>query len=243
MSKLRSPEEIKASNLEATAKYLEHAESTLSELLGQLFGQEDDRVNLVDDADGFLYHGMELRAFVMALRRYPTFDPACLTAMKKFTYVQRVGSVDVSVDVMVPTFGVASLFNAGSGRRCEFNLLYDRNQFEFGKDIIGFSGDFQAKNIETMRGKNMDRSSDWTTGTLAARVPVIPNDVQRRTEEARPIFGSQISVVWEAEWGLRPIEDPLIVGHVFNKHFLIDQYDVTKLERYISSEMTRGPLK
>lgn len=239
MSKLRSPEEIKASKVEATVKYLEHAEVVLSELLGQIFGPEDERIHLTDEAECIRYRTMGVRHLVMAMRRYPSFDPACLSAMKKFMYVRRVGSHDISADVMVPTFGIAGL---NFGHPCEFNLLAENNAFEFGHGHIRFSAELQRANCAALMAKELNRSQEWTAGKLFAATPTIPKDVQRRIEEARPCF-DRISIVWEAQWSNAPVEDPLIIGHILDKHFLVDQYDVTKLERYISSEMTRGPLK
>jgi hypothetical protein len=239
MSKLRSPEEIKASKLEATAKYLEHAEDVLSELIGQLFGKESERIPMADGAECFRYHAMGVRQLAMALRRYPSFDPACLSGMKKFTYVRRVGSHDISIEVMVPTFGIHQI---GYGRICEFNLFSDQNVFEFGRGRVLFNQDLQRENRDALQAKDLHRSGEWTAGRISAAVPTIPKDVDRRIDEARQCF-DHMSLVWEAEWSSKPVEDPLVIGHVLDQHFLVDQYDVTKLERYISSEMTRRPLK
>jgi hypothetical protein len=237
MGKLQTPEEIKASKIEATAKYLKHAEEVLSELLGPLFG--DGRIETTDDFTSmFMADAMGLRNLVMAMRRYPTFDPICLSSMKPFKFKRRVGTEDFVIDVMVPSFGVLAInHNMGFA---EFDLVQERNTFQLGGDHSGvhFSFDLQMQNRQLMERHRIN----WQDAKLRARMPHIPKDVQRRIAEAQPCF-DHMSIVWEAEWSNAPVVDPLILGHVMGKHFLVDQYDVTKLERYVSSEMTRPPIK
>jgi hypothetical protein len=243
MKSLRSPEQIKASKLEATSKYLEHAEEALSELLGPLFGE--DRLQVTDEFMAtFTPRAMDVRALVMALRRFPRFDVACLSALKPFKFKRRItgggpSGRDVEIDVVVPTFAVVDL-NCNMGF-AEFDLLNERNAFYLGGDSnqeIRFNFDLQMQNRTKVENLRMN----WQDGKLRAKVPDVPVDVRKRIDEARPIF-SRMSLVWEAEWEPAPLRDPLILGHVLGHTFLVDQYDVTKLERYISSEMTRSPLK
>jgi hypothetical protein len=238
--KLRSPEEIKASKIEATAKYLEHAENVLSELIGPLFGPEDERIQGTNELSSmYLIKAMGLRQLVMAMRRYPIFDPSCLSSMKKYTHKVQTGSEWKEIQVLVPTFGVAP-YRSGIPQ-ATFNLNSERNVFELGSITkIYFNFDSQRRNDQAMRAARVDQT--WGAGELRAAMPTVPVDVQKRVDEVSTCF-DHISVVWEAEWGPAPVVDPLIIGSVDEYHFLVDQYDVTKLERYISSEMTKRPLK
>lgn len=75
---------------------------------------------------------------------------------------------------------------------------------------------------------------------LTANAPSIPASVCRRINAASPEFDA-MKLVWEAEWKAAPVQDPLVIGLLGDRCFLVDQYDVTKLERYIVSEMCQNP--
>lgn len=240
MGKLRSPEEVQASREKQSAEYLAHAEDVLSELIGKLFGPADERVDGTEAVNAVRYHGMGLRQLVMAYRRYPTFDPSCLITMKEFKYTVRVGGHNLSAMVFVPKFGVCDAYNHNGEVR--FDLLGEQNCFNFGTEgAIRFDHRLQGSNREALKAANLEPQG-WSDRQLRAIMPKVPADVRKRMEAARPCF-DRMSIVWEAEWSNAPVVDPLIIGHVLDKHFLVDQYDVTKLERYVSSEMTRPPLK
>jgi hypothetical protein len=238
-NRLRTPEEVKASQIEETKKYLAHAEGVMSELLGPLFGPEDKRIHGLHELNHVLCEGMKLRGLIMALRRYPRFDPACLSAMKPFVYTERVGSENKSVPVMVPTFGVVQIdFSRGEAN---FNLNKTGNTYSIGRNTVAFNSQLENQNSNIMREARLGQGQ-WNGGTLSARVPNIPTDVRSRIDDARPCFET-MHIVWEAEWSNAPVVDPLIIGEACDYLFLVDKYDVTKLERYISSEMTQDPLK
>lgn len=65
--------------------------------------------------------------------------------------------------------------------------------------------------------------------------PSVPSSVEENVRGVRDRF-DDVALVWEAEWVAAPLADPLIVGVLEGKAFLVDQYDVTKLERYIVGE-------
>jgi len=233
MAKLLSPEERTAKKVEVTKKFLERAETTLAELLGPYFGI--DRQEGTAELDHFAAEAMKVWKLSMALRRFPIFDPKCLSSMKEFIYVRRVGSEDLKIKVMVPTFAIV----AWNNRVREFYLGHTSNKMLLGSDMIDFDIDLQHQNCEALAKHRLHGEMD---SRLTAVRPNIPVDVERRVSGLIDCF-EYVSVVWEAEWSIAPVKDPLVIGTVLERHFLIDQYDTTKLERYISSEMTSGPSK
>ena len=76
---------------------------------------------------------------------------------------------------------------------------------------------------------------------LRARCPGTPSDVRRRLSEIGVDRFSNVSVVFEAQWDGELIKDPLVIGTICDVDFLLDQYDVTKLKRYIVSEFCQKP--
>jgi len=229
MKKLPSPEEVKASKLTATRDYLAHAESVMSELLAPLFGS--DHIQGTEDLDVVLQHGVRLRKIVMALRRFPRFDIACLSAMKEWEHKP------TKTKFYVPSFGVCSY---DSLNRIEFHLE-QFNSMNVGSQTISFSSTLQGENMETAR--RFSKSGDFANDPfrLEALAPRIPMDVTKRVEGVRDCF-ERLSLAWDADWAQRPVADPIVIGEVAGTFFLVDKYDLSKLERYVSSEMTRGPV-
>ncbi|MFH1828823.1 MAG: hypothetical protein ABH824_06200 [Nanoarchaeota archaeon] len=74
---------------------------------------------------------------------------------------------------------------------------------------------------------------------------IIPQEVKRKLDNFRKIFGENLYIVTEAQrWDLvgvqkrevPVIEDPLVIGVKAGKCFLLDQFDTTPLEEYVSRE-------
>jgi hypothetical protein len=72
---------------------------------------------------------------------------------------------------------------------------------------------------------------------ILAAPPRLPRAVAARARALEPLFDS-LDLVWEAEWASAPVRDPLLIGSFLceNLHFFVDQFDMTKLERYVASE-------
>jgi len=173
----------------------------------------------------YLWRALQLSA---AFRRYPVFDPSCLSAMKKIT--ARTGSAEV--DVWVPTFAWMQC-DSNWLRSIEIHLPRLGGMGE-GAMSARFSDEMSNQNDVALRGSRNESGNLRLTATP----PVIPVDVKKKIAAARQMFG-EIYMVWDAEWLPRPVGDPLIVG-VIDKHcFLIEKFDATKVEHYVSSEYCR----
>ncbi len=74
---------------------------------------------------------------------------------------------------------------------------------------------------------------------------LIPPDTRKKIKEAQPVL-ENIYLVAETkpeEWSVekhvpRFVRDPLVIGVLENKCFLVDKFDTTSLEDYISKEFT-----
>lgn len=79
---------------------------------------------------------------------------------------------------------------------------------------------------------------------LVAEEPMAPSGVRRRVNKLMPLF-SQVVTLWEAEWKLenRRVQgvDPLVLGEKLGLWFVIDRWDLTKLESYIDAEFSSRP--
>jgi hypothetical protein len=173
--------------------------------------------------------------YAWAMRTFPSFDIQCLSRLKEqeVEYVNRHENRIMKRTLFVPAFAWKPWQGHGSS----------------GSDItVGDSGGGWGGAFHFATGRNIVfdldifiRKNEAIIGIgvggvrLTARPPEVPASVQRRVGAVADRF-EDVNLVWEAEWQPRPLGDPLVIGSIFGQHFLIDQYDVTKLERYIASE-------
>jgi len=75
----------------------------------------------------------------------------------------------------------------------------------------------------------------------------LPQKTRQRIEGAEHIFGKNIYLIGEAdEWSYQTVEyaprarDPLVIGILKDKSYLIDQFDMTPIERYVAGEFLEG---
>jgi hypothetical protein len=86
-------------------------------------------------------------------------------------------------------------------------------------------------------GRNFSNFNAPERFEVSAKAPVVPRSVLNKVNRVKGRF-REVMLVWEAEWEPAPVRDPLVIGVIYDKAFLLDQYDTTKLERYIVSEFT-----
>jgi hypothetical protein len=69
---------------------------------------------------------------------------------------------------------------------------------------------------------------------------IIPKETKERVRDAKNIFDKNMCIISETkpeDWGIsKIIYDPLIVGTLNNKCFLIDKFNSTPLENYVEKE-------
>lgn len=76
---------------------------------------------------------------------------------------------------------------------------------------------------------------------------LFPRETRERIIKAKPLFGNDLFIVAETkpeEWTIgryvppRLVEEPLVIGVIDDKCFLVDQFDTTPLEDYVRREFT-----
>lgn len=175
-----------------------------------------------------------------AIRSFPLFDIGCLTRLREFTFEKARlagGNGTFSGKLFLPHFAWT---NWGAGATELYQTAGDLGIFRFGNKYLAFDGSMQQKNRERIDVQTRDSQGYGRAVSLHAAAPSVPKDVKRRVSEIVQRF-ENCFLIWEAEWEPAPVGDPLVVAEICGNHFLIDQYDVTKLERYIVSEFTTKP--
>jgi hypothetical protein len=173
--------------------------------------------------------------YAWAMRTFPSFDVQCLSRLKEqeVEFVDRPSNRIVKRALFVPAFAwrqwgggtsggmEITVGNSGGGWGDAFHFATRRN--------IVFDSDIFIRKNEAIIGIGAGGAR------LMARSPEVPQSVQYRVGAVADRF-EDVNLIWDAQWQPRPLGDPLVIGSIFGQHFLIDQYDVTKLERYIVSE-------
>lgn len=176
-----------------------------------------------------------------AARTFPIFDMRALARLKE----QEVVIGRYAVKLFLPAFAGCSFPVRYSGGM-DINFT---NCLPYATDSIGVSYDrsiFNDANRDRLIvldasiakvNPGADERRTLQSFALRAKAPEVPASVTSRVGKVEGRF-DVVSLIWEAEWQPRPIADPLIIGRIFGHWFLIDQYDETKLERYIVSEFS-----
>lgn len=173
--------------------------------------------------------GNKLLHLIAATRRFPMFDPACLSRMSEHTIKLQDGK---PATLWLPLFAWVGWYDAQNGGKRTIELRF--REVAFGERSIIFDPTKILFNEQGL-GQRQDR---WDP--LTARCPKVPASVASRVDAIPPIFDS-IHVVYEAEWVPSVAKDPLVIGQVGGHCFLIDQWDMTSLERYVSNEFCVNP--
>ena len=76
---------------------------------------------------------------------------------------------------------------------------------------------------------------------------LIPATTRKKIQDAKEYFGDNIFILLEAKgWEINvvkhPDPDPLVVGFQDGLFFLIDEFDLTNLERMVAAEFTTPQL-
>jgi hypothetical protein len=168
-----------------------------------------------------------------ALQLFPLFDPACLSRMHVQAFPELRarwnGDKTYSGGLWVPVFAAVPFGRHPTSIR--------RGPADSRLALCGLTvGQYPDKAIDDNR-----RALKEPQGyEIEARSPEVPESVLSRVNPVRDRFEC-VELVFEAEWAPAEVKDPLVVGRIARSFFLIDQFDVTKLERYISSEFCQKP--
>ncbi len=174
-----------------------------------------------------------------ALRTFPIFDTSCLRMMRKEKglKVQLQGrwggdaQLDLELDLWVPVFAMGPLGH-GVSSRTMFTPTYDN-----------YCGHVIEKEMVSDNQREIQtKVKNGTTVTLHAQCPAIPGAILKNLDKVSGRF-ERTEIIWEAKWSAyAEVDDPLIIGTIGATSFLIDQFDATKLERYVMGEFCRKPV-
>jgi len=168
------------------------------------------------------------RKLVRALTRFPRFDTSILAQMKAIDFEF---NSDKKVHLFVPVFGCVPF-----GLSKDFTLGWCPTAYchELGPS---YDQALLGANDQAIRQAGLYNGMDTM---LHARVPVVPKLVTERVEAVIHDF-DRTFLAWEAEWKLAPVADPLVIGTIGDHAFLLEHYNMTKVEDYVSREFTTPP--
>lgn len=238
--------------VQQSRSFISLSEESLRSLMGQCPAEP------TEDAKQVLFLVSAAARLAHAYQSYPVFDWGCLSLMRQ----------DAALGLFVPKFAFADL-TLGRELRQVWSPSSDQARFHAGRAVYYPAGLIQRNTEILQRPTRSQEFKDGFTvsrkppggeslaelrdlrrrleggapvdrAQLTATAPSIPESVRRRIDAASPQFDA-MKLVWEAEWTADPVKDPLVIGLLGDKCFLVDQYDVTKLERYIVSEMCQNP--
>lgn len=239
--------------LEASKSFLKETEDALEALLGS---HETQVTTQVGEVASLLFAAKRL---VHAYRTYPAFDPNCLSMMREDKalglFVPTLAFEEIYIessrlgvhgDSWSPKVQSRLFYD---GPPCAISILLPENLIDRNRQVLmgvtakpvecGFTLSPsrkipRARDVESSGKVRRDVTID--RNILKAEPPPIPAGVEGRIRAASGEFDC-MKLVWEAEWKGDPVKDPLVIGILRGKCFLVDQYDATKYERYIVSEM------
>lgn len=175
-----------------------------------------------------------------ALCAYPTF---AINEALSLTKKQR------GIRWPVPAFAIFDLMGNGT-----FSLsLHVGSSWRTGIELGGFSSRLMMEAIETSSfymeyEKKLKRwvSSEWFLGSQDVILKTnfnhtIPPKVREHIREIQKgkLFSRLLVIAEVDEWGIEPRPaDPLLVGESNGLFFLLDRFDTTPLESYVSKEFS-----
>lgn len=221
---MKTIEQIQAERVSAVSEY---ADKTAKVIEGAILPHLPD-VDLIARADKQL---RRVYSYLWALRSLPIMDISFLSAIedREATITDRRTGKPVTIKTAMPVFAVLPWSMAGGSsemRGATSGLCVGNDHLSYKRTCFEILGEFG-------RDLSFDIGVQWS-----ARCPIPPPSVVDRVESVKDRFDF-VTIAWEAEWVPTPVKDPLVIGTVLDRHFLIDEYDLTKRERYVRSEFTR----
>lgn len=214
-------------NVQAGLDYLELVERETPKLIDAM----PDRIP--NDLIGVMVYLKKALSLAAALRRYPVFDPSCLSSLKKQAVRLRNASVDAELWLPRFAWGQISGYSAPVITICAGHLS------DFGETPL--RGRFDV-NIVTQNRAIIERElrgiGGFSDDRLSAAPPAIPAPARSKIDEVGGIF-DHLHLIWEAQWTAAPVADPLLVGTIDEHCFLVYEYDATKAEHYVAREYCR----
>ena len=219
--------------------------------------EKENLENYLQTIDGSLDLGIEsvAKKKVSATRLhlvYPAIDPSFLNMRNKSTYTGKYGGFcfACNFDLSLPHFAVYSLDSPYC--KIEVELAHKKKEYRDSKLWITsfeMSNPELPSQLENSLRKAI-RLEDWenvwndrnickTWEFTSVFTGIIPKETKKRIKSVQKIFGRDIYIIAEAEnWEGEevPNTDPLVVGVIDDKCFLLDEFDCTPMEEYVRRE-------
>jgi len=176
-----------------------------------------------------------------ALRKYPIIDVSFFSMSRRdLISVSQPNGTAKEIMLWVPVFAaghatmsglMGSMGMGSTDTSATFDPQYGHVSFDF------------TRPAETQMQINRDEISRQglygSSITLKAMRPRIPAKVMAHVNDISGKF-DQTALVWEASWKGEVRVDPFIIGQMFDTWFLIDQFDLSKMEHYVLSEFVKS---
>lgn len=230
---MKTVEELQAERVSAVREYAKKVGDIVSGLVLSpkdrlaLTSQKLSIPTIISAADHKL---LQVANLLDAVQRYPLFDPNCLLQVEeREARVQnfRTNRME-SGKIPMPIFAVA---------RWRMSQVTHRGSPMDSIEVGNITYRLKRPGFQIVDKDGLDRTGEYRM-EFTAEVPTPPPSVADRVDLVVDRF-DQVDIAFEAEWVPTPVKDPLIIGTVLGHHFLIDEYDMTKRERYVMSEFTR----
>ena len=170
-----------------------------------------------------------------ALRKYPIIDISFFSMSRRdLIPVSQPTGPAKEIMLWVPVFAAGhatmSMLMGSTDTPATFDPNYGNVGFDFTKP---------AEIQMQINREELSRQGLYGQGiSLKAVRPKIPAKIMTHVNEVASKF-DQTLLVWETSWKGEVRVDPFILGQMFDTWFLIDQFDLSKMEHYVLSEFVK----
>ncbi len=205
------------------------------------------------EATELLERAQGIEAIAYADNLFPRIDPGFLSMkhkekLKGSLYDYDLYKRDIHFNVDLPRFGVYTLDSPVCQLELTLGVIIG-GRYDKRSKIIDIGNPMKLPNVlfweltKPIGSINKNREGVWDEEyTLFSLFNgLIPKSVKKKVETCEKIFGDKIYVVAEAEnWQAKavPIKDPLVIGVIHDRCYLLDQFDCTHIEHYTKSEFS-----
>ena len=166
--------------------------------------------------------------------KYPQLDPSFLSMKNKIKHHDHT--------ISVPRFSIYRVY-----KQPEFTITYaSSNRTWFGPHKIPLIfRTYLSKAVEIPHDLQEWLGHQTTSLDIKSYFQgIVPVETKRKIKEARKVFGKRklffIAETRPESWDVKEItRDPLVVGVLEDKCYLVDKFDTTPLEEYVSKEFVR----
>jgi hypothetical protein len=178
-----------------------------------------------------------LSRIAWAFQRFPILDVKILSRLRRQTFLIEGRDGKHQTEFYVPELYWCNSYQNGHtvswhvGCYAKYGAL--EHSAHLGCDIYV---KYDESAIEHNRKAN--QGQDWLSINTSS--PPTPIDVERRMSKLGRNF-DETKIIFEASWEPIIKPDPLVVGIIGKYCFIIDHFDVSKLERYVLAEFVTKP--